>query len=151
MNKRMLSWVFISIGVVLLACAAWAGYRQYTILTRWPTVDAEVLSSRVIQGHDDEGTAMYSASVQFRYAVDGKEYVTPSSSGVRTSSYPSVKREVDKFAPGTRHAIRYNPVDPNDVTFEAGYNLSFFFLPVLLGFLGIVFSGIGAAVLATSR
>jgi Protein of unknown function (DUF3592) len=149
--QRTIGKAFILIGFVLIAVAAWAANRQYTILKHWPTVDAEVAESRVVQGTDSDGAVMYRAAIQFRYSVNGKEYSTPVASNVGTTNYISVKRQVDKYAPGTRHPIWHNPDAPDDVRFDAGYNFNFFFLPVLLGGMGVVFAGLGLAVVVVLR
>lgn len=85
------------------------------------------------------------------YTVDGKDYTTPSSSSYSSSSYTEMKRKVDTYAPGSRHPIRYNPADPNNMRFDVGYNFGFFFLPVLFGGMGIVFSALGVGLLFASR
>jgi hypothetical protein len=149
--KKLIGKISVLIGIIMLLVAVWAGNRQYTILEHWPKVEAEVASSRVAQGPDSEGTMMYKAAIEFRYVVNGKEFTTPAASNISTSSYASVKREVDKYTVGSHHLIWYDPGDPNDVRFDAGYNISFFFVPVLLGGMGIVFAGIGVAVVISSR
>ncbi len=142
---------FILLGIVMLGAAAWTAYRQHTIFRHWPTVEAEVVDSRVTQGTDSDGAMMYRAAIEFRYSVDGKDYSTPAASNISTSDYASVKRQVDKYSQGTRHRIWHNPVNPDEVYFDAGYNISFFFLPVLLGGMGIVSAGVGLAVVAVQR
>jgi hypothetical protein len=148
---RLVGGIFTPIGIIMLALAGWAGNRQYTILKTWPSVDAEVTRSEVTRGTDSEGTAMYGTEIDFRYTVAGREFNTPGSSSYRSSSYREMKGKADKYAPGTRHSILYNPSDPAEIHFEAGYNLSFFFLPVILGAMGLVFAGLGAGVLWASR
>ncbi len=143
--------MFAALGIVMLLAAVWTANRQYTILNHWPRVEAEVAASRVAQGPDSEGTPMYRAAIEFRYTVGGKEFSTPSSSNINTSDYASVKRQVDKYAVGSRHLIWHNPGDPNDVRFDAGYNFSFFFLPVLFAGMGIVFTGVGTLVALTHK
>lgn len=148
---RLVSGIFAIVGVVLLGIGGWLGNRQYTIITTWPAVDAEVTRSRVTSGRDSKGTAMYGAEIEFRYTVAGKERVTPSSVGYTTSSYLDMKHKVDRYAPGTRHPVRYNPTDPDDIRFNAGYNFGFFLLPIVLGGMGMVFASLGIAGLFTSR
>jgi hypothetical protein len=143
--------IFAIVGVILLSVAGWSGNRQYTILKTWPTVEAEVTKSEVVSYRDSEGTTMYRAAIDFRYSVNGKDYTVPSSSNYSSSSYNSVKKDVDTYAPGTRHPIRYNPTDPHDMRFDVGYNFGFFFLPVLFGGIGIVFAGMGGLLLYLSR
>jgi len=148
---RLVGLVFTPIGIIMLALAGWTGNRQYTILKTWPSVEAEVTRSEVTRGRDSEGTTMYGTEIEFRYTVDGREFNTPSSSSYRSSSYREMKGKADRYAPGTRHSILYNPSDPADVHFDAGYNIGFFLLPVILGGMGLMFTGLGIGVLWASR
>ena len=152
---RIFAGIFALMGLIFLAVGIWTGNRQYTILKSWPTVEAEVTKSEVRQ-HLDSGsgssssTVMYQTFVEFRYTVNGKEYLTPSDAGYSTSSYPQMKRLADKFPPGTRHAIKYNPIDPNDIYFNAEYSFGFFLLPVVFGGVGLVFCIVAIVVLVVA-
>lgn len=148
---RLVAVIFTPIGLILLALAGWTGNRQYTILKTWPSVEAEVTRSEVTRGHDSDGNTMYGTEIEFRYMVSGREFDTPSSSSYRSSSYKEMKGKADKYAPGTRHSILYNPSDPGDIRFDAGYNFGFFFLPVILGGIGLVFTAFGVGFLWASR
>jgi hypothetical protein len=148
---RLVGGVFTPIGVIMLALAGWTGDRQYNILKTWPSVEAEVTRSEVTRGRDSDGTTMFGTEIDFRYTVDGRQFDTPGSSSYRSSSYNEMKSKADRYAPGTRHPILYNPSDPVDIRFDAGYNFSFFFLPVILGAMGLVFTGLGVGVLWASR
>ena len=153
---RIVGAVFTPIGLALLGFGGWTANRHYTILKYWPTVEAQVASSRITHyvSHDRDrntDTDMYGVEIEFRYAVNGKEYLTPSDAGYNSSSYPEMKGMVDKHAPGTRSVIKYNPADPNDIRFNAGYNFGFFFLPVLLCGMGLLFGGLGTVFLIASR
>ncbi len=140
----LVSATFALCGVAMLGVAAWAGNRQYTIIRTWPEVEATVTRSQVLHGSDaEDDTTMYRAEVEFRYVANGREYVTPSQTDYSSSSYPEMKNRVDAFPPGTRHRIKYNPGDPGDIRFTAGYNFGFFFLPTIFGGLGLLFTGIG--------
>ena len=148
---KLFSTIFGSVGLVLLAIAGWTGNRQYTILKSWPTVEAEVTKSRVTSSRDSEGMAMYGTEIEFRYTINGKEYLTPGSSSYQSSSYREMKRKAEKYPPGSRHSIHYNPADPEDIRFDVGYNFGFFFVPVLLGGMGVVFTAFGVGFLVASR
>jgi hypothetical protein len=153
---RLFSLIFGGAGIALLAAAGWTGNRQYTIMTQWPSVEAEVVRSQVThhQSQSSRSTTtsdMYTAEIIFRYRLKGRDYLTPSTTGYSSSSYPEMKRKADSYPPGSRHVIQYNPEDPNDIRFNAGYNFGFFFLPLLLGGMGIVFSGFGVGFLYASR
>jgi hypothetical protein len=148
---RLVAVVFTPIGIIMLALAGWFGNRQYSILKTWPSVEAEVARSEVTRGRDSEGNTTYGTEIEFRYRVNGREFRTPSSSSYRSSSYKTMKEKADEYSPGTRHSILYNPSDPADVRFDAGYNLGFFFLPAILGGMGLVFAGLGVVFLWVSR
>lgn len=148
---KLVGAVFTLAGAIMLSVAGWTGNQQYTILKTWPTAEAEVTESRVTTGRDSDGTTMYGAQMEFRYTVNGKEYVTPAASSCRTSSYTEMKRKANHYAPGTRHPIRCNPGNPDDIRFDVGYSFGFFFLPMLLGGMGVIFAGLGVTFLYVSR
>ena len=148
---KLIGTIFAIIGVVLLLLAGWAGRRQYRILKSWPSVEAEVVNSKIIRNQDAENGTMYRAAIDFRYVVAGKEYTVPGSSSYSSSSYSMMKQKVDDYAIGTRRPIRYNPADPGDMRFDVGYSFSFFFLPAILGLMGLIFGGLGVGTLLAAR
>jgi Protein of unknown function (DUF3592) len=144
--SKIVGGVFFVVGLGLLTGAYFSGRRQYAILKNWPKVDATVTKSEVTSGRDNDNTTMYGTEVEFHYTVSGKEYQTPATSSYKTSSYTEMKRQADIFAVGTTHALLYNPSDPNDIRYDAGYNFSFFLLPAILGGMGVIFTGVGCLV-----
>jgi len=152
--------IFAVCGLILLAVGGEAGRRKYSILKSWPTVEAEVAKSRVTHyadirtdrfGRVRRGRTMYQAKIDFQYTVRDKPFVTPSTTSYATTDYVAMKLVADNYAPGTRHIIRYNPADPNDIRFDAGYNFGFFVVPLVLGGMGAIFSGLGVGLLVSSR
>jgi len=143
------------IGLGLLAGGCYMGNRQYTIVKKWPTTDAEVTLSAVAShqtefSNDAHSTTVYQAFIDFRYTVDGKEYTSPTGRGYSTSDYAEIKGKVDQFAPGTHHPIRYNPANPDDIRNDAGFTFEFFMAPLILlgsglmaAFGGVALFGIG--------
>jgi hypothetical protein len=138
--------VFFVVGLGLLTGGFFVARSEYNILKTWPQVDATVTKSEVTEGRDKDNTTMYGTQMEFRYAVNGKDFLTPASSSYKTSSYVEMKRQADIFAPGTHHTVLYNPVEPSDIRYDAGYNFSFFLAPTILGGMGIIFTGVGALV-----
>ena len=152
--------IFAVCGLILLAVGGEAGRRQYKILKSWPAVEAEVAKSRVThyivhridrRGREIGTTTMYQAKIEFQYTVGGKSFVSPSTSSSGTTDYGAMKRVADDYAPGTRHTIRYDPAYPNDIRFDAGYNVGFFLVPIVTGGIGIVLFGMGVGLLVLSR
>ncbi|HET7842205.1 MAG TPA: DUF3592 domain-containing protein [Terriglobia bacterium] len=156
---KIVGGVFLFVGLMMLGGAGWAGYHQYAIVKHWPIVDAVVTQSR-LTSHQSTSTdsdnrtsttTQYSVEIEFRYTADGREYTTPTKTSYSTNVYSVMKKKADEYAPGTHHAIHYNPENPNAVEFDVGLNFGFLFLPILLGFMGIVFSGVGGGLLAAAR
>jgi len=153
---KLVGVIFTPIGLGLLGFGGWSANRQYTILKYWPTVEGQVVTSRLTHhvSHDSESnsdTDSYGVEVVFRYTANGKEYVTPSDLGYTSSSYSGMRRLADSYAPGARRVIKYNPADPNDIRFNAAYTFGFFFLPLVLGGMGVVFAGLGIGILVAFR
>lgn len=113
-----------------------AGLMAYQHLTKpiaeeaeaakeWPTTTGVITLSELNKTRDNEGKDMYSASVQYDYTVDGKEY---NCSGIRTldgstSSKNSVKKTLKKYAKGTSVMVHYDPEFPNTAVLEPGTGL----------------------------
>jgi hypothetical protein len=139
------------LGLGLLTGAYFLGSHRYTIVKKWPTVDAEVTHSEVTHHQETIGThnrltTVYQAQIDFRYTLGGKSYTSPTGSDYSTSNFAEMKLKVDTYAPGTHHPIRYNPENPNDISYDAGFTFGFFLAPLVLGIVGLGFTLVGAAV-----
>ena len=149
-NPKLLGGIFALVGLGLLGGAGYAGQNRLKILNDWPTADAEVVRSEVTRKSDSDSTT-YGVEIQFRYTVNGKEYTSASTMGYTTSSYTQMRRAADEHPPGSHHQIRYDPQYPPDIYFNAGYNFGFFFVPLLLGGMGLIFTVVGLAVFSKAR
>ena len=145
-TPRIIGYIFIPIGIVLLGVAVWLFAQRREILNTWPEAQAEVTHSELTYSRSKSGGSMYSAVYVFRYHVKGRDYITQDDPGYSTSSYSSMEEKVQKYAPGTRHAIRYNPANPEEIRIEAGYNLTTFGIPLGVAAIGLVFFGLGLGV-----
>ncbi len=141
----VLGGVFGAIGLVMLAVGGIVTAQQVKIVKSWPQVEGTVTSSRV--GHYQGSRMMYDAEVEFRYRVAGREYVSAAPDDYSSSSYREMERRAGAYPEGSRHHIRYNPEDPREIRYSAGYTAGFFFLPLIFGGLGLVFTGIAAPML----
>ena len=144
---KVVALVFTPLGLLLVVLTGWSANRQYTIMKSWPTVEADVVRSEVVRTEDSDGNTLYRPSIEFAYSVNGKDYRSFGGSHVSTSNYEATMRKLEVYAAGSRHRIWYNPADPNEIHFDVGYNFGFFFLPILLGSMGIVFTAFGAVFL----
>jgi Protein of unknown function (DUF3592) len=72
---KIVGGMFLFAGVMFLGGAGWSGYRRYSILERWPQVDATVtechINSRLDTSKDSDNhttrTTVYSLDLAFRY------------------------------------------------------------------------------------
>lgn len=144
--------IFALVGVGALAGSWFLLEKQLTILREWPTVHAEVLQSEVTSHRDsDDNSTTYGVRVEFRFALNGKEYKASADRGYTSSSLSSMRGMADRFSPGSHHPIRYNPVQPTDIHFNAGYSLEFFGVPVFVSVFGFVFLLIGGFIIKGKR
>lgn len=155
-DDKTLKWVgagFGIVGLIMLSVGGFLAWKQVTILKAWPQADATVAESNVTN-YVSEGTVMYTAEISFRYNVAGREYVSPAPSDFSSSNRREITRKAEAHPVGSRHRIKYNPEDPEDIRFGAGYTLGFFFLPLIFVGLGSILAGIPltiAIVLLRSR
>ncbi len=157
------------IGLTMLGLSGWELIDRLVILRTWPEVQAEVIRSKMFshvvtserQERDSSdrsrtrtvrtNTTMYGAQLELRYTVNGQEYKTSTSAGYETSDAGTMNDLVERYAPGTRHAIRYEPSNPGNIRIEVGNNLVFFGLPLFAGIMGTIVTGFGALLLGLFR
>lgn len=144
-TPKLLAGMFLFVGLAFLAVAGWFGERRLTVMNSWPTVDAQVVESQVIRYQDSEGSTLYKAQFRFRYTVDGREYDTLTDNGYGTSFRSWMQSKVDRLPPGSRHPLHYNPADPADIEYNAGYNFEFFGIPLFCAGMGLIFALVGVA------
>ena len=112
--------------------------QQSRVLRTWPSVDAEVIGSRVVE-HATTAGPLYATEIRFTYLVNGQpvtgQFVFPHESTSRERKQAQVAR----FPVGSRQRILYNPADPSDIRSNPGYNVDFFVIPVFLSGVGFIF------------
>lgn len=145
---KLIGAIPLLIGLGLLVGAGFFANHQYTILKKWPTVDAEVVRSE-LASHWSQSThggnmRVYQALIDFRYTVDGKAYAASAGSDYSTSSRAEMQQKVDAYAPGTHHPIHYNPANPYDIRYDAGLTFGFFLGPFILAASGLMACTVGA-------
>lgn len=141
------SSAFLLTGIVVGTLGAALGWHQYRMLADWPTVDAEVVSSRVVNAPGG-----YHYEIAFLYHVGGKDYAPTFRSDWTSASHAMVARVIADFAPGVHRLVHYDPDAPGRVRPDLD-RWTAFLLPLILGVLGLVFAaiGVGAVVMACRR
>lgn len=133
-------WVFLVVGLGLLAGACWWTYAGVYQPMTWPRTDGEVVSSRII---NPRAPNQYVAELVFRYDAAGSSReptVIPSWS---SGSYDLVRRFTDRYPPGQRLPLGVNPANPDDVAYELNWTFDVMLGPLVLSLLGTIFGGIG--------
>lgn len=128
---RMVGIIFMSLGGIMLAVVIYLIQSNYQFAQRAIPVKGKVISFDSYESDDDDGgsTTMYRPT--FQYEFQGKTYTHESSTSSSSPSY-EIDEEVD---------VLVDPNDPTAILINSFWEK--WFLPVLLGCMGIMFSGMG--------
>jgi hypothetical protein len=124
-------------------------WRQWQVLRNWPETDAQVIRSEVVAqalGHDN----IYRAKLQMVYTVGGQPIVAELTS-YESRNYEATLQRTEQFPVGSHHPIRYDPSNPSQARVGAGWNKTFFALPIIVGVTALFFFFVGAVLLAIAR
>jgi hypothetical protein len=145
-GSRLVSLIVVAIGLGLLGGGAAAYYYIVQRPLTWPTTDAVVVSSRVV---NPRGPTDHQPEIVFLLASDMREVRTiPSWS---SGSYDMVRAYVERFPAGTALSVAVNPVNPSDVRYELGPTFTNLILPGVLGLMGFIFASVGLVTLRQPR
>jgi hypothetical protein len=146
---------FAAMGILFFSIGSRQAFSDYRVVKAWLAADAQVAGNRVrrYRKYSSRNTSRdvysYEVIVEFRYAVDGKEFLSPSSEEFNSPQDAQQVRTL--YAPGSRHEIRYDPGDPNDIRFDvnpANFSLA---TECIFPGMGLLFAGIGGTILYVSR
>jgi hypothetical protein len=124
-------------------------WRQWQVLRNWPQTDAQVIRSEVVAhtlGHDN----FYRAKLQMVYTVAGQPIVAELTS-FESKNYEATVQRSEQYPVGSHHPIRYDPANPFQARVGAGWNRTFFALPLIVGIAAMFFFFVGAALLAIAK
>ena len=141
------NFIFCGLFVVFSLPFLW---HQIQVLHSWPETEAQVLRSEVVTeppaGHD----MLYRAKLQVLYTVNGNP-VTSDLTSFESTNYEATLRRTEQFPVGTHHAIRYDPAFPSQARIGAGWNRTFFALPLIVLAMAAFFLCIGAVFLTVEK
>jgi len=86
---------------------------------------------------------MFRAEYEVRYQAHGRWHSVPVSSSTASSNPRAAESEVRQYAPGTRHRIRYNPRDANDIRLNVSYTVRYFAVPLAFTGVGLLLAVVG--------
>jgi Protein of unknown function (DUF3592) len=141
------NFIFCGLFVVFSLPFFW---RQVQVLRNWPEVDAQVLRSEVVTESPSGHEQLYRAKLQVLYTVGGNP-VTSDLTSLESTNYEATLRRTEQFPVGSHHAVRYNPANPTQARVGAGWNRTYFALPIIVLSMAALFAFVGAVLLAVAK
>jgi hypothetical protein len=84
------------------------------------------------------------------YTVAGQPIVAELTS-FESKNYEATLGRTEQFPVGSHHPLRYDPANPSQARVGAGWNKTFFALPIIVGVTGLFFFLVGAVLLAIAK
>ena len=141
------NFIFAAIFVVFSLPFFW---RQAQVLRHWPETDAQVLRSEVVTGTPEGHENLYRAKLVVLYTVGGQP-ITSELTSFESRNYDATLQRTQQCSVGSHYLVRYDPANPAQARLGAGWNRTFFALPLILLGMAAVFVLIGAVLLAVAK
>ncbi|MFZ1136775.1 MAG: DUF3592 domain-containing protein [Candidatus Korobacteraceae bacterium] len=125
-------------------------WRQVQVLRQWPETDSQVLRSEVVTAPASGHENVYRAELQVLYTVAGQP-VTSELTSFESTNYEATLQRTQQFPVGSHHVVRYDPATPNHSRIGAGWNRTFFALPLIVLTMATFFAFVGAVFLAIAK
>jgi len=141
------NFIFFGLFVVFSLPFFW---RQVQVLRNWPEADAQVLRSEVVTESSAGHEQLYRAKLQVLYTVGGNP-VTSDLTSFESTNYEATLQRTQQFPVGSHHAVRYEPANPVQARIGAGWNRTYFALPLIVLSMAAVFAFAGAVLLVIAK
>jgi hypothetical protein len=125
-------------------------WRQVQVVRNWPEADAQVLRSEVVSDPSQGHEMVYRAKLQVLYTVGGNPVISDLTS-FESQNYEATLGRAEQFPVGSHHAVRYDPANPAQARIGAGWNRTYFALPLIVLTMAVVFAFAGAVLLAIAK
>jgi hypothetical protein len=126
------------LGTVVLGIAVFLGRNQIVVLSTWAKADGEVTASEIVRYFNPKSKPVYRLRVTFQFPVNNVAQFAVSSSSLGSTELAPVNRKAALFPVGSHHAIRYDPANPTEMRWDAGYNVDFLAVPLIVGGAGLL-------------
>lgn len=128
---KLVGGIFMCLGLIMLAIAAYFVVSNYQFSKRAITVNGRVIDYDSYQSTGDDGgsTTMYTPT--FEYEFQGKTYTHKSSTSTSSKDY-KIHERVD---------VLVDPDNPKEILIDSFWEK--WFVSLLLGFLGAMFTSMG--------
>ena len=140
------SFIFATLFLIFSLPFFW---RQWQVLRNWPETDAQVLRSEIV-AHPSGHESVYRAKLQVLYTVGGQP-ITSDLTSFESNDYDATLRRTEQFPVGSHHLVRYDPVNPAQARIGAGWNRTYFALPLIVLAMAVLFTFVGAVFLAIAK
>ena len=128
---KLVGTIFMSIGVIMLVVTIWIYNRQQQFYNRAIPVQGTVISYTQYESDGDDGGSTTMYTPMFEYSYNGQTYTQPGEVSSSSRSYDI----------GEPVEIMVDPDNPSDMMVDSF--MERWFVVLLLGFLGTLFTGIG--------
>ena len=128
---RVVGTIFMSLGGIMLAVVVYLSASNYQFSQRAIPVKGKVIDYDTYQSRNDNGgsTTMYTPTYQYKFK--GKSYTYKSTTSSSSQNY-KIDETVD---------VLVDPEKPQEILIDSFWEK--WFLSILLGFMGFIFSGMG--------
>ena len=140
---------FIFCGLFLLFSLPFF-WRQLQVLRNWPETDAQVLRSEVVSLPSSSHENVYRVKLQVHYTVAGQP-ITSELTSFESTNFEATQKRTEEFPVGSHHLVRYNPANPAQARIGAGWNRTYFALPLVVLAMAVFFALVGAVLLAIAK
>lgn len=130
---KLVGGIFLSVGLIMLVVTGWIYNRQQNFYQRAIPVQGTVISYDQYESSDDDGGSTTMYTPVFEYSYNGQTYT-------HTGEVSSSSQDYDIGEPAE---IMVDPDNPSDMMVDSF--MERWFVVLLLGFMGIVFTGVGYA------
>jgi Protein of unknown function (DUF3592) len=128
---RVAGVIFMSLGGIMLSAVVYIVISNYQFEQRAIPVKGKVIGYDSYVSSNDEGGSTMMYTPTFQYEFKGKTYTHVSGTSSSSQTY-----EIDDAVD-----VLVDPQDPEEILINSFWEQ--WFLPVLLGFMGVMFAGMG--------
>jgi hypothetical protein len=128
---RLVGGIFMGVGGIMLTIVAFVLYSNYNFSQRAETIKAKLIEYQSYESRNDNGSYTTMYTPVFKYEYKGQSYTH-----VSTTSSSSREFQIDEMV-----NVLVDPENPHEILVDSFMDK--WFLPLLLGIMGIVFGGLG--------
>lgn len=128
---RLVGGIFMGVGGIMLTIVAFVLYSNYNFSQRAETIKAKLIDYQSYESRNDNGSSTTMYTPVFQYEYKGQSYTH-----ISTTSSSSREFQIDQMV-----NVLVDPENPHEILVDSF--MGKWFLPLLLGIMGMVFGGLG--------